>query len=105
MNDQSPTEQRRRATDTTGNWFAALCSADDRRNDSITIGGLIALVVDCAVFAYDVVINTNEPGLLAFGGSIAAIIGAMGAAKVIRDKTADIVTAARGNGNGNGGTL
>jgi len=102
MNDQfaqMPQEQKRRVTDSWGNFFSSLMSADDRRNDSITFGGGIAVVVDCIVFLVDG-IGSSEPAYVGFGGSIAAIIGAMGAAKLIRDRTTDIVTTIKGNGNG-----
>ena len=84
MNDQRDTG--RRVTDTPGNFLSSLVAADDRRTDSITIGGIFSIVCATAIFGYDVMINGHEAGAFSFGGGIAAIITAMAGGKTIRDK-------------------
>ena len=81
-------------------WLAAACSADDRRVDMINLGGLVAIVGAVFILGWDVMFNKHEAGIFAFGGGVAAILGAMGGGKMVRDKME--LKMGTGNGNGNG---
>lgn len=65
--------------------FASLIHATDDRADSIVLGGLAVILAYCAICGWDVAMNGREFSPTGFGAGAAAILGAIGAAKRVRD--------------------
>jgi hypothetical protein len=67
-------------------FIKSLISNSDANVDSIIVGGVMAMVTLCAVQAWDVGRSHKDFNPISFGGGAAAILGAIGTGKAIRNK-------------------
>ncbi len=67
-------------------YLHSLFSSTDKSVDSIIVAGIGALFAMCAIQGYSVAIDHKEIHPLEFGGGCAAIIGAIGGGKAVRDR-------------------
>lgn len=66
-------------------WLASLVSRDDVEVDSIVLSGLLAVVAMVVMTAYSLWITPANYSPITFGTGAASVMGAMGAARRLRD--------------------
>lgn len=70
-------------------WLKALFSTDDASADSIIVGGALGILMLGGYQGYDLMWLHNAFNPATFGAGAAAILGAVGAGKRLRDGTGD----------------